>query len=131
MRKIAILNFKGGTGKTTTAVNLGHALSLKNYKVLIIDCDSQASISNWFGIDHEYTIYDLLTNKTKLKDCIYQVRDNLDIIPSDKYLARTELVLAREKDAGKAFSKNFKYLKEITPDIKKSNRFSRWYPVNR
>jgi cellulose biosynthesis protein BcsQ len=36
MRKIAILNFKGRTGKTTTAVNLGHALSLKDDKVLII-----------------------------------------------------------------------------------------------
>ncbi len=36
MRKIAILNFKCGAGKTTTAVNLGHALSLKNHKVLII-----------------------------------------------------------------------------------------------
>lgn len=39
MRKVAILNFKGETGKTTTAVNLGHALSLKGSKVLIIDCD--------------------------------------------------------------------------------------------
>jgi len=36
MRKIAILNFKGGTRKTTTAVNLGHALSIKGYKELII-----------------------------------------------------------------------------------------------
>ena len=39
MRKTAILNFKGGTEKTATAVNLGHALYLKDFKVLIIDCD--------------------------------------------------------------------------------------------
>ena len=36
MRKITILNFKGGTGKTTTAVNLGYTLSLKDYQVLIL-----------------------------------------------------------------------------------------------
>ena len=56
MRNIAILNFKGGTEKTTTAVNLGYGLSLKDFKVLIIDCDPQASISNWFGVEPEYTI---------------------------------------------------------------------------
>ncbi len=39
MQKVAILNFKGRTGKTTTAVNLGHVLSLKDFKILIIDCD--------------------------------------------------------------------------------------------
>ena len=111
MRKISIINFKGGTGKTTTAVNLGYALSLKNYKVLIIDCDPQASISNWFGINPEYTIYDLLTDKAQLKDCIYQARHNLDIIASDKYLARIELILAKEKDIEKAFNKKLKALK--------------------
>ena len=40
MRKIAILNFKNGTGKTTTAVNLGYVLSLKDYKDLIIPIGS-------------------------------------------------------------------------------------------
>jgi len=49
MRKIAILNFKGGTGKTTTAVDLGYALSLKGYKVLIIpysSCPGSLTISS-------------------------------------------------------------------------------------
>lgn len=45
MQKISIVNFKGGTGKTTTAVNLSYALSLKDYKVLIIDCDTQGTIA--------------------------------------------------------------------------------------
>ena len=47
MRKIAILNFKGGTGKTTTAVNLSHALALRRQSVLVVDCDPQTSIASW------------------------------------------------------------------------------------
>jgi len=111
MRKISIVNFKGGTGKTTTAVNLSYALSLKDYKVLIVDCDPQASISNWFGVNPEYTIYDLLIDKVQLKDCIYNTRNHLDIIASNKYLARIELILAKEKDIEKVFNKKLKALK--------------------
>ena len=112
MRKIAIINFKGGTGKTTTAVNLSYALSLKNYKVLIIDCDTQGTISNWFGLEPKNTLYELLTDKVELKDCIYQARNNLDIIASNKLLARLELILAKEKDIEKVFNKKLKTLKE-------------------
>jgi len=111
MRKISIVNFKGGTGKTTTAVNLSYALSLKDYKVLIVDCDPQGSISNWFGVNPEYTIYDLLIDKAQLKDCIYNARNHLDIIASNKYLARIELILAKEKEIEKAFNKKLKALK--------------------
>ncbi|MBA7518651.1 Chromosome partitioning protein ParA [subsurface metagenome] len=112
MRKIAIVNFKGGTGKTTTAVNLSYSLSLKKYKVLIIDCDTQGTISNWFGlINPKNTLYELLTGQSKLKDCIHTVRNNLDIIPSNKYLARIELKLVKEKDIEKTFSKKFKSIK--------------------
>ena len=111
MRKIAILNFKGGTGKTTTAVNLGHALSLKNYKVLIIDCDPQGAIGSWLGLNPGNTLYDLLTDEARLEDCIYQARSKLDIIASNKYLARIEFKLTKEKEIEKAFSKKLKTLK--------------------
>ena len=113
MRKIAIINFKGGTGKTTTAVNLSYALSLKNYKVLIIDCDTQGTISNWFGLaEPKNTLYELLTGQAELKDCIYQARNNLDIIASNKLLARLELILAKEKDTEKVFNNKLKTLRE-------------------
>ena len=111
MRKIAIINFKGGTGKTTTAVNLSFALSLKSYKVLIVDLDTQGTVSNWFGLNPENTLYELLTGRVELKDCIYQARNNLDIIASNKYLARLELILAKEKDTEKVFDKKLKTLR--------------------
>ena len=111
MRKIAILNFKGGTGKTTTAVNLSYALSIKNYKVLIIDCDPQGAIGSWLGLNPENTLYNLLTDEARLEDCIYQARSKLDIIASNKYLARIEFRLTKEKDIEKAFSKKLKTLR--------------------
>jgi chromosome partitioning protein len=46
MRRVAILSLKGGTGKTTTAVNLSHALTLKRQNVLVVDCDPQDRVVN-------------------------------------------------------------------------------------
>jgi len=103
MRKIAILNFKGGTGKTTTAVNLSAALALKRQNVLVVDCDPQGSVADWLGINSEKTFFDLLTDRANLQDCIYQIREKLSIIPSDKKLALIEIRLAKDKDMDKAF----------------------------
>ena len=55
MRKIAILNFKGGTGKTTTAVNPSHALALRHQNVLVVDCDPQGSATERSGVNPENT----------------------------------------------------------------------------
>ena len=111
MRKIAILNFKGGTGKTTTAVNLSHALALKRQNVLVVDCDPQGSIADWLGISPGNTFFDLLTDRVNVHDCIYQARERLSIIPSDKKLALAEVRLAKQESMEKAFEKKLGALK--------------------
>ena len=56
MRKIAIITSKGGTGKTTTAINLGHGLALCGKRVLLIDCDAQRNIAISFDIQGKRTL---------------------------------------------------------------------------
>ena len=112
MRKIAILNFKGGTGKTTTAVNLSAALALKRQNVLVIDCDPQGSVADWLDVNPENTFFDLLTDKLNPQKCIYQARDRLSIIPSDKQLVLIEVRLAKDENMEKAFQNKLGSIKD-------------------
>ena len=112
MKKIAILNFKGGTGKTTTAVNLSHALALKRQSVLVIDCDPQGSVADWLGVNPKNTFFDLLSDAVKIEECIYQARERLSVIVSNKKLALIEVRLTKEKDMEKAFQKKLRSLKD-------------------
>ncbi|MDA3893615.1 MAG: ParA family protein [Salinivirgaceae bacterium] len=83
---ISIINNKGGTGKTTTVLNLGAALKKKNKKVLLIDLDSQSNLTHSLHIqDNKYHVGDLLLGKCTLKDCI-QNSEGLDIVPSNSNL---------------------------------------------
>ena len=79
---IAILNFKGGVGKTTTAINLGAALALKEKKVLVVDTDFQCNTSRTLGFDGKGgTLYDVLVGNSKSLP-VYEFRDGFDYIPS-------------------------------------------------
>ncbi len=90
---IAIANHKGGVGKTTSTQNIGVALSQLGNKVLLIDLDPQANLSDAFGFeDVEVSIYDALTEKAKAP--IVQIRENLDLCPANLDLSVAEVELS-------------------------------------
>lgn len=99
MRSIAILNQKGGVGKTTTAVNLSAALAESGKRVCLIDLDPQAHASLHLGVvmdDDQLSIYDVLTRDCSIADVRQQAADNLWVIPAHLNLAAAEMELANE-----------------------------------
>ena len=96
MIKIAVMTSKGGTGKTTTAINLGHCLALSGKKVLIIDCDSQGNVAMAFNQQPQRGLAELLlTGEVDIN----KVRTNLYMIDSGgKRLVESEMIMSRQDD---------------------------------
>jgi chromosome partitioning protein len=97
MRSIAIINQKGGVGKTTTAVNLSAALARQGFRVGLIDMDPQAHASLHLGVGHEPdrpSVYDLLTSDAELREVWHAVNEKLSVAPSHIDLAAAEVELA-------------------------------------
>ena len=86
----SVINYKGGTGKTCTLVNISYALSKKDKKVLIIDTDPQGSVSYHFGIKPKKTLYEVIVNNESAELCITNARENIDIIASNERLFPAE-----------------------------------------
>ncbi|MBE6024282.1 MAG: ParA family protein [Cellulosilyticum sp.] len=98
---IAVVNQKGGVGKTTTVVNLAAALVEKKYKTLIVDIDPQGNATSGCGVlknQTKSTIYDILVNQADIEEAIVRAEnEEIDVIPANMNLAGTEVELVNTK----------------------------------
>src|SRR4051794_15859096 len=97
-RIIAVVNQKGGVGKTTSVVNIGAGLALKGRKVLLVDLDPQAHLTYSLGVaadELELTVYDLLRGEAAVEEALIE-KDGLALIPSSVSLTGAEFELSGE-----------------------------------
>lgn len=115
MKIITVSNIKGGVGKTTTVINLAAELALKGYKTLIIDNDVQSNATEILNVGEvDSTIYDVYKDKKiGFDDVIYEVSNNLYIIPNSIHSAKLEMELYPKMNRESIF----KFKKDSIPSI--------------
>lgn len=125
---IAVQNFKGGVGKSTVTTHLAHFLAVQGYRVLVVDCDSQATTTTLFGfnphfnISREQTLYPYLSIDPTEMDLFYAVQKtswpNVDLIPSNLELFDVEYELAAAgADGQSVLASRFRKLKAGLNDL--------------
>lgn len=112
-RVIAVLNNKGGVGKTTTASNISYSFASKGHKVLAIDLDPQSHLSVSLGeVDPENVgIDDVFLDGEDIQECIIQVRDNLDLVPAGYRLSEVEKLSSKGASQAKLLLKSIGNIK--------------------
>lgn len=97
-RIIALVNQKGGVGKTSCTLNIGAGLANERRRVLYVDADPQGNLSTALGIqtDGENTLFEVMKGDCSTKDSIVPTNNGADIIPADLALAAADLFLANE-----------------------------------
>ena len=125
---IAVQNFKGGVGKSTVTTHLAHYFAVQGYRVLVVDCDSQATTTTLFGfnphfnITREETLYPYLSIDPTQADLLYAVKatpwPNVDLIPSNLELFDVEYELAAAgADGQSVLAARFRKLKQGLTDL--------------
>jgi chromosome partitioning protein len=127
---IAVQNFKGGVGKSTVTTHLAHNLAVAGYRVLVVDCDSQATTTTLFGfnphlyVKREETLYPYLSIEPTQDDLTYAIKKtpwpNVDLIPSNLELFDVEYELAAAgADGNSVLVTRFRKLRSGLQDLAK------------
>ena len=127
---IAFANFKGGAAKTTSAVHAAQYFSLQGYRVLFIDCDSQASATQMFGynpdehIDNDKTLLPCLLQEIDSISSVIRSTywDKLDLIPANLALYGAEFSLPARTAHAKAKNQNFNFYSILSDYLHKLDR---------
>jgi chromosome partitioning protein len=92
---LAMINQKGGTGKTATALNVGGILAERGKRILLVDADPQGSLSVCLAVD-QGGMEEVILDQRPIREIIVPVREQLDLAPATIQLARAELGLVSE-----------------------------------
>lgn len=111
MRKIAIINQKGGVGKTTTAVNLASGLSRNNKRVLLIDLDPQGNIATSIIENSDMGVYDFIFENAIFDQCVTHAGTNLDVMTAKENLTKAEFNMLQRKSPTTLIKEKFDKVK--------------------
>jgi chromosome partitioning protein len=93
-RVVAVFNHKGGTAKTTTAVNVAAGLAARGQRVLLVDTDGQGNVGVSLKLEFERSLYHVIVMGLDYREAIVRARPNLDVLPANETLAAAELYLS-------------------------------------
>jgi chromosome partitioning protein len=103
--RVAVLNQKGGTGKTTTSVNIAAGLAERGHRVLLVDADAQGNVGISLGLKAQHTLFHVLMDEVSVDDAVVPIGGNFDVLCSDDTLAAAEIKLAQHPGRGGVLAK--------------------------
>ncbi len=110
---LAVFNHKGGTGKTTTSVQIAAGLAAKGARVLLVDTDGQGNVATSLALTSERSLYHVIVMGLALEQAVIEARPNLDVLPSNETLAAAELYLAGQKRRDRVLAQRLARAREM------------------
>jgi chromosome partitioning protein len=110
---LAVFNHKGGTGKTTTSVQVAAGLAEKGARVLLVDTDGQGNVATSLALNSERSLYHVIVMGLSLEQAVIEARPNLDILPSNETLAAAELYLAGQKRRDRVLAQRLERARDL------------------